>query len=640
MSSGGARRRRDNLSPALFPFLAVMVCTIGALVFILTIAVTQASQSAKAELQEVRDELQAKHDYVEVATEELLAQRADIQKKLDRARNSLAHLEDHIQRTIDEIEKIKSAIEKTASDEQLSSDAEEQKQKVAVLQEELEKLQTQLTEKIEERKTGRPAFSIIPYAGPNGTSRRPIYLECTAKGVILQPEGILLTLDDLKPPHGPGNPLDAALRKTRSELQKFEGSSQMASPYPLLLVRPDGIAAYALARSAMNAWDDQHGYELIEAELPLAFPESLPGLKEELDRTIADARRRQKDIFASLPKNVASSMDRAAQATDLAVEHGDDIPFGNGQVGQSVQGTFIPSNSATLVGSGFSPAYGGNDGTEDWPELEGGIEAPSFAGTDTMQSSATALRESQSNSGAGSGYGSPDATQGQPGDGTSANSGTTGNNGTEGEGAQANSQSVASGNAQQTSASPNSNAASGLRSPLAVGDSSGVVGASTPTATETGSLSEEISRAQERSQNDPEQPTAVVRPASNKKTSRTATSIANEAGEDWAVQQRRLSSTPMHRSISVRVMADRWLVVDSNSRTNLHREILLKEGPRNARKKLREAIEEEVNDWGAAVAGGYWVPIIKIYSEPGSEWATQQLTAMLEGSGAKIDLQK
>ena len=36
------------------------------------------------------------------------------------------------------------------------------------------------------------SFTIIPYAGPNGTRRRPIYIECRESGIILQPEGIVL----------------------------------------------------------------------------------------------------------------------------------------------------------------------------------------------------------------------------------------------------------------------------------------------------------------------------------------------------------------------------------------------------------------------------------------------------------------
>ena len=55
------------------------------------------------------------------------------------------------------------------------------------------------------------SYAIVPYQGRQGTSRRPIYIECRANDVILQPEGVKLTIDDFRPPIGPGNPLVAAL---------------------------------------------------------------------------------------------------------------------------------------------------------------------------------------------------------------------------------------------------------------------------------------------------------------------------------------------------------------------------------------------------------------------------------------------
>ncbi|MEZ6075433.1 MAG: hypothetical protein R3C56_07100 [Pirellulaceae bacterium] len=38
------------------------------------------------------------------------------------------------------------------------------------------------------------------------------------QGIRIQPEGILLRTEDLEPPYGPGNPLDAALRTIRTSM--------------------------------------------------------------------------------------------------------------------------------------------------------------------------------------------------------------------------------------------------------------------------------------------------------------------------------------------------------------------------------------------------------------------------------------
>ena len=64
----------------------------------------------------------------------------------------------------------------------------------------------------------RTSYAVVPYEGPNQTRRRPIYLECRADAVVLQPEGIRLTDADFNGPMGPGNPLAAALRAAREHL--------------------------------------------------------------------------------------------------------------------------------------------------------------------------------------------------------------------------------------------------------------------------------------------------------------------------------------------------------------------------------------------------------------------------------------
>ena len=58
------------------------------------------------------------------------------------------------------------------------------------------------------------------------------------------------------------------------------------APYPLLIVAPDGIESYGLARAAMNSWDDQFGYELVPAGVELAFPKADPVLEDKVAAAI------------------------------------------------------------------------------------------------------------------------------------------------------------------------------------------------------------------------------------------------------------------------------------------------------------------------------------------------------------------
>ena len=175
-------------------------------------------------------------------------------------------------------------------------------QRIEELRKEIETKKTELAEELAKKKDQSPAFSIIPYDGPNGTSRRPVYIECRETGVVIQPEGIAISIEDLGPPHGPGNPLDAALRVLRNAYQARDANYGITiPPYPLLIVRPDGIHSYALARAAMSGWDDQFGYELIDADMQIAYPDGVPRVAEELNQVIAAAQQRRRGLIAALP---------------------------------------------------------------------------------------------------------------------------------------------------------------------------------------------------------------------------------------------------------------------------------------------------------------------------------------------------
>ncbi len=64
-------------------------------------------------------------------------------------------------------------------------------------------------------------------------------------------------------------------------------------PYPLLVVRPDGIETYGAARKAMLDWDDQFGYELVPADVKLAFSKPDANLKQRVEIAIREAAAKQ-----------------------------------------------------------------------------------------------------------------------------------------------------------------------------------------------------------------------------------------------------------------------------------------------------------------------------------------------------------
>ena len=126
-------RRRQTLSPSLFPFLAVLVCTLGTLILLLALvaqnATEAAEQSARAKKAAAEKDALAKQSPRLAATavndligeeklriEHLVAvrdqQTADVEERRDR----LTHLEDHIDRLRQQLQQLRIEVERATGD--------------------------------------------------------------------------------------------------------------------------------------------------------------------------------------------------------------------------------------------------------------------------------------------------------------------------------------------------------------------------------------------------------------------------------------------------------------------------------------------------------------------------------------------
>ncbi|MDP6721303.1 MAG: hypothetical protein QGF59_21725, partial [Pirellulaceae bacterium] len=297
--------RKTQITVSLFPFLAVLICMMGALIVLLVLVVQQARVYATVamddgptaeELDQAEELKLARQDH-QWRREILDQQRLEMTKKQADHRLELSHLEDHIRRLEEKWKRLQAEAKSlTASAESDVQSRENASEELARLRQAIGQAQQQLDEAKLAAEQHPRSFAIIPYRGPHGTQRRPIFIECTARGIVLQPEGLVITGADLNGPLGPGNPLDAALRATREYLAANGVVGEAGEPYPLLVVRPDGTEAYGAARNAMKTWDDEFGYELVENTIELDWGEVNTGLKRTLEHAIHDARRRQKHL--------------------------------------------------------------------------------------------------------------------------------------------------------------------------------------------------------------------------------------------------------------------------------------------------------------------------------------------------------
>jgi hypothetical protein len=370
------RRRRSDSAPSisLFPFLAVLICTMGALVPLL-FAITrqarlQAAQTAGAKIAEKKAEIQTEHETMQWRIGQLKGSRTKTGDQVADARLELGHLEDHARSLREKIP----TLEKTVAElERLDSEDNRQQ---AEKTEELEKLRSQIraakkrvTDAQIEAASRKKSYAIVPYEGPNQTYRRPIYLECRSDAVVLQPEGIELSASDFDGPLGPGNPLAAALRAVREYLLSNHGFDPQhdGEPYPLLLVRPEGIAAYYAARAAMTSWGADFGYELIEADWRLTYQPPDAQLVKVVQDVLASSRARQQRLVAAAPaayskksKSGYRAPSRGGSARegrfDLNDDSDDSGALSRQTTGRAGRGFGSPQNSAEGDSPGLSEA--------------------------------------------------------------------------------------------------------------------------------------------------------------------------------------------------------------------------------------------------------------------------------------------
>jgi len=318
--------RRNRLSVSLFPFLAVLICTLGVLIMMLVMAVKAADDQVRHAQSQSDGDQRAEIVELESAKELRLAQidglamvRPEALDRLNDSRANRSHVEDQIRKLKREARRI--GEELLALDRETKRIAQSKDPTVPVLPEiplfaevdpaenqktlqelksKIELAQQQLQTKRDSADINGPSrYAIVPHTGGGGTFRRPIFLECTADAITLRPSGIRLAKSDFVPPLEPGNMLDSALLTIREYWRRYDLAGDQGAPYPLIVVRPDAAETFALARYAMKSWDDEFGYELVESETLLEFGDQDRQLQAEVRESIREARVRQQQRLAT-----------------------------------------------------------------------------------------------------------------------------------------------------------------------------------------------------------------------------------------------------------------------------------------------------------------------------------------------------
>lgn len=294
------RRPRHKLQISTFPFLAVLLGAMGALIFLLLVMDRRAKIVAR---NKVRDALEAR----QAAVTETERQR---QKEWERQRRQLhellasqdRQLRGDLQSTLGEVGKTTQKLQaKMAAHAQLQAQIDAEQSKLMRERHELQERQTallqdsqvadaskselaRLTRELLElehtldamkrlKQQQQPTYSLVPYRGQRGANRLPIYVECTRDGLAFLPDGDRLIGDGLdlsrirtevERRHGP-------LIKQK-KLDPFRPNPADEQPYVLFLIRPDGVGSYYRGQNALRGFQIDFGYELVDADWKLDVP--------------------------------------------------------------------------------------------------------------------------------------------------------------------------------------------------------------------------------------------------------------------------------------------------------------------------------------------------------------------------------
>lgn len=386
---------------SLFPFLAVLLCTMGSLLGVLLSMADIAKQqaAAKAQSQEVQlpvlesednkpsvnvqpektvadpsaellaAEIEQKTQQINQITEtikKLKEMRSLSEQKLNQSRLNLSGMESEISQFKEEITRIQNDAQKLGGELNLL-DMNSLQDKIAELEQTLAAKKTQLQGLKEKNKDTKPGLAVIPHKGQYNTNRYPIYVMCTQEGVVLQPEGILLEEGDFACNLSLGSPLESALRAKREYLLK-QGAfdpSRGEEPYPLILVRPDGVEYYYAARAAISAFGNDFGYKLVDKKQAdaLVFPPVDAAMTQTIQQAIVRARLNMKEVARIAPAMESSPQGPVAYRVTGSGSREAVSLDSNSRVAEVLRRSSNRSGGSYANGGGNAPNYASaNDG--------------------------------------------------------------------------------------------------------------------------------------------------------------------------------------------------------------------------------------------------------------------------------------
>jgi hypothetical protein len=246
-----ARRRNERESVSLFPFMSILVCLIGSLT--LMIAIQMGGQANSEQSQEEIEryqkytELKALLEHDQAELESLKRLLADAERAHEEVRLAAAEAAALEKKQKDDLQRVAAA-----GHEKLLAESARLRARLAEIEGDPPKLQKtveELQKEIQRRQAGPEEAVVQIRPGGSGLDIVPAFVECASGGVVIH-EG-----------NEPQRIRTGDLRKEGGDFRKLlDRVAGTPKGQVILLVRPDGVATFNVARDVARTHYGPNGY--------------------------------------------------------------------------------------------------------------------------------------------------------------------------------------------------------------------------------------------------------------------------------------------------------------------------------------------------------------------------------------------
>ncbi|MCH2201559.1 MAG: hypothetical protein MK102_06300 [Fuerstiella sp.] len=364
-------RRRNEKTISLFPFLAVLVCTMGALILLLLVTtrrIRQKQQATHVEMvvsDSVDDALVSDSasvsDSAATVMESMAAcvelsfvrqQSSEYERNLEVRKRHYSTLLERVSRHTQDVADLHRDLEaEHQNNDRLLSDKTSLTRQLADLRNERLNLDDELTvvrQSIEESEVERSAAeslanaakqlvdqrhsalrtlrdlsatwqdqvagprttaTFIDFSNAAGTARMPIVVDVTGSEFLFPATQVRIQRSDMKGASPTQNPLLSGVLAVHRERST---ESSVSRPYVLLLVRPSGTLEFYVAQRIFKESHIHFGYELLEENTVIAAAQPVRGEAEALRIAVQDSlqrRNQQSETTSSVRQRIAALRD-------------------------------------------------------------------------------------------------------------------------------------------------------------------------------------------------------------------------------------------------------------------------------------------------------------------------------------------